>query len=91
MAQQCSQFYGLRAIAQLPLTEYDACMIKAIIRTVLLVAAVLLLAPYVPFVAEHQQGLLIAAVALGLIGIIGRIFVLAIVVVAAVFFFHPFF
>ncbi len=66
-------------------------MIKAIIRTALLVAAVLLLAPYVPFVAEHQQGFLIAAVALGLIGIIGRIFVLAIVVVAAVFFFHPFF
>lgn len=66
-------------------------MIKAIIRTALLVAAVLLLAPRVPFVAEHQQALLVAAVAVGLIGAITRVVILVLVAVAVLFFFHPFF
>ena len=66
-------------------------MIKALVRTVLLVAAVFLFAPVVPFVAAHKVALLIAAVALGLIGVIGRIFVALLIVVALIFLFRPFF
>ena len=66
-------------------------MFKAIIRTAALVALVLVLARFVPFVAEHEMALIIAAVALGLIGIIGRIFLLLLIAAAVVLLFHPFF
>ena len=59
-------------------------MFKAIIRTVALVALV-------PFVAQHELALIVAAMALGLVGVIGRIFLLLLAAVAAVFLFHPFF
>ena len=48
-------------------------MIKAVVRTALLVGTVLLLSQFVPFVAAHEQALLIAAIAIGLIGIITRV------------------
>ena len=66
-------------------------MIKAIVRTVVLVVAVVVLANFVPLVAEHEWALLVAAVALGLIGVIGRIFLLLLAVAAVILLFHPFF
>lgn len=66
-------------------------MIKALVRTVVLVAAVLLLSPVVPFVAQHEAAFLIAAVAIGLIGVIGRLFIGLLIVVALIVLFHPFF
>ena len=66
-------------------------MIKALIRTVLLIAAVLVLAPLVPFVGQHEAAFLIAAAAVGLIGVIGRLFIALLVVVALIVLFHPFF
>lgn len=66
-------------------------MSKALVRTALLVAAVLLLAPVIPFVADHEAAFLIAAVALGLVGVIGRLFIALIIGVAVLVLFHPFF
>lgn len=66
-------------------------MIKAIMRTVVLVAVVLVAAQFVPLVAEHEWALLVAAVALGLIGVIGRIFLLLLAAAAVILLFHPFF
>ena len=66
-------------------------MIKALIRSALLVAAILVVSRFVPWVAEHEVALLIAAVALGLFGIIARIIIILLLIGAVVFFFHPFF
>jgi hypothetical protein len=66
-------------------------MIKALIRTVLLVAAVLVLSRFSPWVAAHETALLVAAVALGLFGIIARIFLVLLLLGAVLLFFHPFF
>ena len=66
-------------------------MFKALIRTALLVVAILVLSRFVPFVADHEAALLVAAVALGLFGIIARVLMILLFIGAAVLFFHPFF
>lgn len=64
-------------------------MIKALIRAAIAIAVILVLAQYVPFIAEHQNGLLLAAVALSFIGVIAKFFIILILFVAgAIFFFH---
>ena len=64
-------------------------MIKALVRTVLLVVFVLVLAQFVPFVAQHEYALVAVAVALGLIGVITRVLVIMLLIAAvALFFFH---
>lgn len=66
-------------------------MIKALIRTAMLVVAVLVLSRFIPLLAEHEQAALIAVVAIGLIGIITRVLVVVLILAALVMFFHPFF
>lgn len=51
-------------------------MIKAIVRTVVLVAIILVLSQQVPLVAQYQIPLLIGAIALGIFGFIIRILLL---------------
>jgi hypothetical protein len=43
-------------------------MLKAIVRTVIMVAVILLLAQQFPLIAQYQTPLLIGAVALGVLG-----------------------
>ena len=66
-------------------------VVKAIIRTVLLVAAILVLSQFIPLLAAHEGAALVAAVALGLFGVIARIFLALLLIVAVVLLFHPFF
>lgn len=66
-------------------------MIKAIIRTALLVGAVLVGALFIPFIAAHQQALLIGAVAIGLIGVITRLVLILLLIAALVMFVYPLF
>lgn len=65
-------------------------MIHALVRTIILVAAVLLLARFVPFVAAHEQALLIAAVAIGLVSILTRSLIVLFVLAAAALLFYFF-
>jgi hypothetical protein len=59
-------------------------MIKALIRTIVLVGAVLLLASFVPFVAAHETLALILAVLVGLSGLIVRTLFVGLLLAAAV-------
>ena len=64
-------------------------MLKALIRTAVLVAAVLLLAPFLPVLAEHKQLALVLAVGIGLAGFFIRslFFLLLVAVPIGVFLF----
>lgn len=64
-------------------------MIKALIRTAVLVGAVLLLSPVVPVLAEHEQLALVLAVGIGLIGFFIRslFFLILVAVAIGAFFF----
>ncbi len=63
-------------------------MIKALIHTAILVGAVLVLAQFVPFVAAHEQLMLIVAVVIGLASFVLRsVFILILVALAAAAFY----
>ncbi|OGC87521.1 hypothetical protein A3D70_00210 [Candidatus Adlerbacteria bacterium RIFCSPHIGHO2_02_FULL_54_18] len=67
-------------------------MIKSVIKTLLLVVTVLLLAQFVPLVAQYQTILIIAALAYGLFGFITRSLLILFIIAAAVaaYFLHLF-
>jgi hypothetical protein len=66
-------------------------MIKALIRTFLMAAAVVVAAQFVPIIAEHLVALLILVLVIGLVGVITRVLLAALVVVAVLVWFHPLF
>lgn len=66
-------------------------MLKAIIKTGVLVVLILVLAQFVPLVAQYEPILLLGALAFGLIGVVGRIFIWLLLAAAVVLLAQTFF